>query len=168
MYSGLMTKCMCGEIADEDAQFCADAMEDMMDDDEEGGSIPAECMNEADVAVLMAGGEGSMDMNALSEPCLVAMMEQNTDDESVPDECMNEADLAVLMAGGGGAPNMEDLSEACLVACLEQHNDDDHDGEDHDDDDHDEYVLTPPLPHSLSPSASPATAQRGDAVQQLR
>jgi hypothetical protein len=69
-----------------------------------------------------------MDMNALSEPCLVAMMEQNNDDESVPDECMNEADLAVLMAGGGGAPNMEDLSEACLVAFMEQHNDDEEGG----------------------------------------
>jgi hypothetical protein len=165
---------MCGEIATDDAEWCAAAMEDMMDDDEEGGSIPAECMNEADMAVLMTGGEG-MDMNALSAPCLVAMMEQNNDDEEgggIPAECMNEADIALFTAWGeNSSPTMDQLaqlSEECFAALTAQHDDDDHDGEDHDDDDHDEYVLTPPLPLSLSPSASPATAQRGDAVQQLR
>merc|ERR1719305_413121 len=118
-------------------------MNDMMDD-EEGGSIPAECMNEADMAVLMAGGEG-MDMNALSEPCLVALMEQNNDDESVPDECMNEADIALFTAWGeNSSPTMDQLaqlSEECFAALTAQHDDDDHDGEDHDDDDHDDEEM---------------------------
>jgi hypothetical protein len=74
MYSGLMTKCMCGEIADEDTVYCTDAMNDMNDD----ADIPAECVNQADMAVLMAGGEG-MDMNALSAPCLAVLMAQNDD-----------------------------------------------------------------------------------------
>merc|ERR1719178_17901 len=95
MYSGLMTKCMCGEIADEDTVYCTDAMNDM-NDDAEGGGIPAECVNQADMAVLMAGGEG-MDMNALSAPCLVAMTQQN-----LPAECVNQADMDILFSMGEG------------------------------------------------------------------